>query len=48
LAPALIDRLSDAALLEDVTEARRLSLKAKSFMLIDGTLYKKSAFGIKH
>lgn len=42
----LIDRLS-SALLEDATEATRLSCKAKSFVLIDGTLYKRSTSGIK-
>lgn len=43
----LIDRLSDGALPRDATEARRLSRKEKSFMLIKGMLYKKSASRIK-
>lgn len=43
----LIGRLTDEALPEDTTAARRLSRKAKSFMIIDGMLYKKSASGIK-
>lgn len=42
-----IDRLSEGTLSEDTTEARQLSCKAKSFVLIDGTLYKRSTSGIK-
>jgi hypothetical protein len=43
----LIDRLTDGVLSEDTTAARQLSWKAKSFVIINGTLYEKSASGIK-
>lgn len=42
----IIDKLSVGALPEDTIEARGLSCKAKSFVLIDGMLYKKSASSI--
>lgn len=45
---SFIVRLCDKPLLEDITEARRLAHKAKSFVLVDMALYKKSASGIKH
>lgn len=44
----LINRLSYGALPDDDIEARHLSHKAKSFVIIDGMLYKKSALGINH
>lgn len=43
-----IVRLCDKPLLEDITEARWLAHKAKSFVLVDMALYKKSVSGIKH
>jgi hypothetical protein len=43
----LVNLLSDRALPEDTTETRRISQKAKSSVIIDRTLYKKSALGIK-
>jgi hypothetical protein len=44
----LINRLSYGALPDDDTEALHLSHKAKSFVIIDEMLYKKSALGINH
>lgn len=43
----LIDRLSNGALPGDATEARWLSRMVKTFVLIKGMLYKKSASRIK-
>jgi hypothetical protein len=43
----IIILLSNGALLEDTIEASRLSRKAKSFVIIDETVYKKSASEIK-
>jgi hypothetical protein len=43
----LIDRLTDGTLPEDASAAKRLSRKAKSSILINRTLYKRSASGIK-
>jgi hypothetical protein len=43
----IIDKLSVGALPEDAAEARRLSCKAKSFVLIDMMLYKNIASSIR-
>ena len=43
----IINRLTNGDLPGDVTDARRLAHKAKSFILINEELYKKSVSGIK-